>query len=105
MSNDLNLHFHLPNGGGDLLPLIVNQLRKLLMNQQELATALEGVSTKLGEVGTQLEKATNEITVAVSNAGMTSPAVDSAVAKLQAVADSLKTASQALDDINPDAPA
>lgn len=74
------------------------------MNQADLKTALDAIGTALTSVATQLEKATNEIVVAISNSGNTTPEVDAAVANLQAVAASLSAASQTLDDLNPDAP-
>ncbi len=75
------------------------------MDQATLATALGTISDALTGVGDQLTKATAEIVAEIANAGGTTPAVDAAVAKLQGVADALKTASQALDDLNSDAPA
>jgi len=79
-------------------------VRKISMNQTELATALTSVSDQLTSVGDQLTKATNEIVAAIQAGPGTTPEVDAAVAKLQAVATSLQTASQALDDLNPDTP-
>lgn len=73
------------------------------MNQAELATALGGVSTALGEVAAQLDKGITEVIVAISNAGNTTPEVDAAVAGLRSIATSLKAATQTLDDLNPDA--
>ncbi|MBE7420674.1 MAG: hypothetical protein HS128_23505 [Ideonella sp.] len=75
------------------------------MNQTELKTALDSIAAALGAVASQLDKATNEVIVAISNAGNTTPEVDAAVANLQQVASALKTATQTLDDLNPDAPA
>lgn len=66
------------------------QLRKIIMNQADLATALNNF-------GTQLEKALSELIAAIQNAGNTTPEVDAAVQRLQGVA-------QQLDDIVPDAP-
>jgi ABC-type transporter Mla subunit MlaD len=100
--SDIHFHFHFENPG--VLPAIEQLKEQLTMNQAELATALAGIGTALTGVGTQLEKATNEIVVAISNAGVTSPAVDAAVANLQAVSTALATAAQTLDDLNPDAP-
>lgn len=75
------------------------------MNQTELKTALDGIASALQAVGAQLDKATNEVIVAISNAGNTTAETDAAVANLQSVAAALKTASQTLDDLNADAPA
>jgi ABC-type transporter Mla subunit MlaD len=88
-----------------LADVLVPYLKRILMNQAELKTALDSIGTALGSVATQLEKATNEIIIAIQNAGSTTPEVDAAVANLQAVATALTTASQSLDDLNPDAPA
>jgi hypothetical protein len=86
--SDIHFHFHFENPG--VLPAIEQLKEQMTMNQTELAAALTAV-------GDQLSKATNEIVVAISNAGVTLPAVDAAVARLQAAA-------QALDDLNPDTP-
>lgn len=101
MSFDIHIHF--PKGSSPTaLSTFINQLRKTLMNQAELATALGGVSTQLSDVGTQMDKAMTELVVALSQAGLTSPEVDLQVAALQTLATSLKAASQALDDLNQD---
>lgn len=68
----------------------LTKLGDLEMTQAELKTALDAL-------GDQLVKATNEIVAAIAASGSTTPAVDAAVIRLQAVA-------QALDDLNPDAP-
>ncbi len=73
------------------------------MNQTELRDALTAVGASLSAVSGQLAKATDEIILAIQNAGTTSPEVDAAVANLVAVSTALATASQALDDLNPDA--
>ncbi len=114
----LHLHFHFPPTGSDLLPSI-QQLKELLtMNQAELKTALEGVAAQLTSVGdqltageAQLQKATNEIIVAISNSGGTTAEVDAAVLALQNAGNALAgkgaaigTAAQALDDLNADTP-
>lgn len=61
------------------------------MNQEELAQALETANT-------QIQKGIAEVIAAVAQSGNTTPRVDAALTALQ-------TAAQALDDINPDAPA
>lgn len=73
------------------------------MNQAELATALDGLSTSLTATSDELNKAMAEIVAALKNAGNTSPEVDAAVAKLQTVTDALATVAKSLDDLNPDA--
>jgi len=99
-----HFHFHFHESPG-VLPLL-NDIKGIIeMNQAELATALGTVVTALTGVGTQLDKATNEIIVAISAGGITSPAVDAAVAQLQAVSTALAAAAQGLDDLNADTPA
>ncbi len=61
-----------------------------MSTQAELAASLNAVSD-------QLTKATAEIVAAIAAAGNSTPDVDAAVAKLAGI-------SQALDDLNPDAP-
>lgn len=104
----------------DAQPLVdhlLPYLKRIIMDQAELKTALEGVASQLNAVGdqlgagfAQLGKATDEIVVALSNMGGTTPEVDAAVAALQAAAnaltpkaDAIKAAAQALDDLNQDA--
>ena len=76
----------------------------IMATQAELATALEGLATGLTGATDQLAKAQAEIIAALASSGNTSPAVDAAVAKLTAGINALKAMSQALDDMNPDAP-
>ena len=73
------------------------------MNQAELATALDGLSTSLTATSAELNKAMAEIVAALSSAGNTTPAVDAAVANLQKVTEALATVAKSLDDLNPDA--
>lgn len=87
------------------------------MNQTELKTAIDGVSTTLGQVGdqltageAQLNKALDEIVLAIANSGVTTPAVDASLVALKAAADALTgkgaaigTVAKSLDDLNPDA--
>jgi hypothetical protein len=88
-----------------LADILLPYLKRIIMNQAELKTALEAVGTALGEVSTQLDKGINEVIVAISNAGNTTPEVDAALASLSGIAASLKAATQTLDDLNPDAAA
>lgn len=101
--SDIHVHVHV-NLGAEVLAPITQQLKEIVMDMTQLQTTLATVASDLGAVSTQLDKATNEIVLAISNAGNTTPAVDAAVAQLQAVAAALRTASQGLDDLNPDAP-
>ena len=87
-----------------LADILLPYLKRIIMNQADLKTALETIGAALSGVAAQLEKATNEIVIAISNSGTTTPEVDAAVANLQAVATALSAASQNLDDLNPDAP-
>lgn len=73
-----------------LLRPVLDLLQRILMNQADLAAALNAVSD-------ELTKATAEIVAAIAASGATTPDVDAAVAKLQGIAKSL-------DDLNPDAP-
>lgn len=78
-------------------------LRRIDMNQTELAQALADVSTELGAVSDQLQKGIDEVVAAVGNSGGTTPEVDAALSRLRGLADGLKTKTQALDDLNADA--
>lgn len=69
---------------------IVNNQKTIIMNQKELAEALQKVSD-------QVQKGITEVIAAVQAAGNTTPEVDAALLKLQ-------EAAQALDDLNPDTP-
>jgi capsule polysaccharide export protein KpsE/RkpR len=69
---------------------VIELLERILMEQAELATALNGVAD-------ELTKATAEIIAAIAASGTTTPEVDAAVAKLQGLA-------KALDDLNADLP-
>jgi len=85
--------------------LKLSQLHEDLMTTQaELATALGGISDSLDATSIELAKATQEIVTAVANAGATTPEVDAAVARLQALSTNLANAAKTLDDLNPDAP-
>ena len=99
--NEIHIHLHFPPSD---VSSQLTQLKELItMNQTELRDALAAIGAALAAVGTQLQKATDEIILAIQNAGATTPEVDAAVANLVAVASALTTASQALDDLNPDA--
>lgn len=87
-----------------LLAPVIRILKGMEMNQAELAQTLDTVATELGAVSDQLQKGIDEVVAAVGNTGSTSPEVDAALSRLQGVADALKTKTQALDDLNPDAP-
>lgn len=105
MTNDIHIHLHFHPGAGDVPVPLFNELKRILtVNQAELATALGGLQTALGDVATQLDKGINEVILALQNAGNTSAEVDAKVAALQGIATALKTATQTLDDMNVDTP-
>lgn len=79
------------------------------MNQQELAQALNDVSTQLGDASTELTKAVGEINqkisdleTQISNAGGTTPEVDAALQALKDSASGLTGIAKTVDDIVPD---
>lgn len=113
-----DVHLYFPPTGDIPSPLF-NQLKDLItMNMTELKNALDGVSTQLTATGdqltageVQLNKALDEIVLAIANSGTTTAEVDAAVAALQAAGAALSgrgaaigTVAQALDDLNVDAP-
>ena len=75
----------------DAIHQIDRKVNNIMATQKEEADTLSAIAD-------QLNKAITEITAALANLGNTSPEVDAATDKLKAVA-------QALDDLNPDAPA
>lgn len=74
-----------------LLHKLLRKVKQIIMNQTELAQAL-------ADLGTQLNKALDEIRTAIENGGNVTPEVEAALNNAKAVA-------QALDDLNPDQPA
>lgn len=87
-----------------LADILIPYLERIIaMNQAEFAV-VQALGTSLNAALVQFDKATNEIIVAISNAGATTPEQQAALDNLQSVATALKTAAQALDDLNPDAP-
>lgn len=102
---DLHLHFHFSPTGDIPLPLFNDLKETLTMNNAELKTTLENLAAIVTAGLATLRKATDEIVVALSNQGNTSPEVDAALAALQAAVSGLAPVAQALDDLNPDAPA
>lgn len=114
--SDIHIHLHLPPGA--LAPLF-KLWKELNMNMLQLSEGLGNVSANLvtaseslGSAGTSLEKATNEIIVALSNAGNTTPEVDTKLQGLLALSESIKTgaatiktAAEGLDALNEDLPA
>ena len=73
---------------------IERRLRKIIMNQAELAEHLRGRDEQLNRALAEINSRIQELILAVQNAGNTTPEVDEAIANLD-------TVSQALDDIVP----
>ncbi len=77
--------------------MILHQQKKIIMNQTELAQALNDVSTQLDKVFAEITAEIQKLEDAINNAGSTSPEVDTALT-------SLKAKVQTLDDLNQDIP-
>ena len=75
--------------------IVLNQLRKLLMNQDEMAAALSAAADKTDKIIAEVQASTAALQAAIAAAGASTPAVDAALARLTA---SLTIA----DDLNPD---
>ena len=91
------IHIHFD--GGVLLSAlddIINRLGDIEMNQDEMAVALAAAADQTDKVIAEVQASTVALQAAIVAAGVTSPAVDAALARLQA---SLATA----DALNPDA--
>lgn len=73
---------------------IERRLRKIIMNQTELAEHLRGRDEQLNRALVEINGRIQDLITAVQNAGNTTPEVDEAIANLD-------TVSQALDDIVP----
>lgn len=70
-------------------PTIDERLSKIMATQVELAAALEALTAQMAKIGgetTSLVTKVQELTDALAAAGNTSPAVDAALAALQAQA-------------------
>jgi ABC-type transporter Mla subunit MlaD len=76
---------------------IERRLRKILMNQAELAEHLQGKDAQLNKALAEINQRIQDLITAVENAGNTTPEVDKAIENLDVV-------TQALDDIVPDTP-
>ena len=72
------------------------------MDQAALAVVLTEVSADLTATGTTLDKVADEVTLAMSNAGVVSPEVEALVATLKTQAGGLKAKATNLDGMNPD---
>lgn len=79
-----------------LLKPVLLALKRITMNQAELAQALADIKTQADKAKDEIVAKVAELEAAISNAGSTSPEVDAALA-------ALKGSVQGLDDLNPDA--
>lgn len=89
------------NLGADLTPVltILNTiLEKLQMNHQEQAALMNALADKFDKAKAEIIAANAQMAAALEAAGQSTPEIDAAAARLQALAD-------ALDALNPDAPA
>ncbi len=78
---------------------VIHLLEQIMSTQAELATTLETVTAQIAKIGTETTALLNRIedlTLALADAGATTPEVDAAVAALQAQA-------AVVDDLVPDA--
>lgn len=82
---------------GAALALTLYLLWRISVNQTELAQALTDLGTQLTKASAEITGKIADLEAAISNAGSTTPEVDAALA-------ALKVSGQALDDIVPDAP-
>lgn len=80
------------------IALLLLLLQRQTHFQGIIMATLADFTTALNGVNDQLQKALAEIQAEIANIGQSTPAMDAALARLQAAA-------QALDDLNPDAPA
>ena len=88
------------------------ELRKIMATQAELATALNALQAKLGDIGTEVDKVGTEtvglqknvadLTAAINAGDTTSPEVDAALKAVQDSTDSLSARVKAVDDLVPD---
>jgi len=90
---------------------IVTLLKEINMKVSELPAAFAALKTQVGAIGDQLTKAQGEITTEIANlktalADVELPAeATTALTDLTTAVGTLSPVAQALDDLNPDAPA
>jgi hypothetical protein len=110
------LPFSLVVDGRQIVDVLLPYLERIIMNDAEIKTAIEEVTSAVGGIKTnldtgvaQLAKAQDEIIVALNKLGITSPETDAAMANLRTavaglgvVATSVGTVAGALDGLNPD---
>lgn len=89
-----------------ILLRILRGLKKVMSTQTEAAAELAEVKSNLGDLKSQLEKATQEITTKIdaltnasNNATNTDPALQTAIDDVRSIGESLKPVVQALDNI------
>jgi len=80
---------------------LLQHIDKNMPKVNELETLLDPIVTALDDVGTQLEKARQEILGALGSVEIPAGALEK-INRLATLSTALKGASQALDDINPD---
>lgn len=91
------VHIHLaPEALKGALDKIINVLKGIEMNQEEMAAALTAAADKTDKIIAEVQASTAALQAAIADAGASTPAVDAALARLTA---SLTVA----DDLNPDA--
>ena len=75
--------------------IVLQQLRKVLMNQAEMEAALVAAADKTDKIIAEVQAATAVLQAAIAAAGSSTPAVDAALLRLQ-------NALTVADDLNPD---
>lgn len=79
-----------------LLHPVMKALKRIIMNQAELAQSLNDLKTQADKAKAEIVKKVADLETAITNAGNSTPEVDAALANL-------KGSVQGLDDLNPDA--
>ena len=89
----MHIHIHLHSDDH-----VIKLLKEILMNQQELAQALNDAAAEAVKAKAEIVQKISNLEAAIVAAGNTSPEVDAALS-------ALKDAVQGVDDIVPDQPA
>ena len=95
MNLDINLYWHAVQLE-HLLTVLTTKMETIMATQEELAASLGAVKDQLTKASAEITTRIGALSDALTAAGNTTPAVDAALASVQAIA-------QILDDINPDA--
>jgi len=90
--------FHHDADVSAVLTRILRTLEKIMATQAELAATLLAVRDQLTKASAEIVARVAALEQAIANAGNTTPETDAALAAVKEIA-------QALDDLNPDAPA